>query len=75
MAKLISNQYRTVSLSQRSVQLELFGSDTAGGCYRKVGNQLQPIGCNSAHSSVDPLELLMREEEQLELIEFDQTRK
>jgi hypothetical protein len=60
--KLISNEYRTSSLSIPSVELEAVGGQSALG-YRLVNGRSCPTGFETGGFENDPLEILMSLEE------------
>jgi hypothetical protein len=62
LGKLISNEYRTSSLSIPSVELEALGGQSALG-YRLVNGKSYPTGFDTGAFNDDPLEILMSLEE------------
>jgi len=61
--KLISNEYRTISLSNPAVAAEAAGGEDCIG-YRLVNGNLVPTGYAPGTFSQDPLDALIEEEEQ-----------
>jgi hypothetical protein len=64
---LISNAYRTVSLSNPAVESEALGGQDVLG-YRTMKNTLVPTGYAVGACADDPLDILIREEEAIEMM-------
>jgi len=63
-SKLISNEYRTCSMSNPAVAAEAAGGQECLGYRANSQGILRPIGYEAGGASDDPLEILIREEEE-----------